>query len=175
MSVEASLQVLSEFAQMSLMAFGGANAVLPEMHRTVVEVHGWATSEQFSQLYGLAQAAPGPNLLIVCLIGWKVAGLGGALMALVGMCGPSSVLAYAITRVWDRQHGARWRAVVSDSLLPVTIGLTLASAYLVILGAGQSVAAYVLMAFTAALMLWGRIHPLWGIGLGAVLGYAGLI
>ena len=166
MNTELLLQLLREFGEMSLLAFGGANAVLPEMHRRVVEVHGWASSEQFAQLFGLAQAAPGPNLLIVCLIGWKVAGLGGAFAALVGMCGPSSLLAYGVARLWDRQREARWRAVFASALLPVTIGLTLASAYLVTLGAGQSPGAYVFIACTAAAVLGGRVHPLWPIGVG---------
>jgi chromate transporter len=175
MNAELLWQLLREFAQMSLLAFGGAIAVLPEMHRRVVETHGWATSEEFSQLFGLAQAAPGPNLLVVCLIGRKIAGASGALVALVGICGPSSVLAYAVARLWDRQRGARWRTVFANALLPVTLGLTLASAYLITLGAAQSAAAYVVTACSAAAMLSGRVHPLWAIGLGALLGYAGAV
>ena len=175
MSGDVVLQLLREFAELSLLAFGGAPSVVPEMHRQVVEINGWATSEQFSQLYGLAQAAPGPNLLIVSLIGWKVAGVPGALAALVGMCGPASLLTYAVFRLWHRQPDARWRSVLSDALLPVTLGLLAASAFLLTLGAGQSPAAYALVAATAAAMLWGRIHPLFCIGAGALLGYAGLI
>lgn len=175
MSAELVLQILREFAELSLLAFGGVPSVLPEMHRRVVEINGWATSEQFSQMYGLAQAAPGPNLLVVSLIGWKVAGIPGAIAALVGMCGPASLAAYAVSRVWHQQHDAKWRTVLGEGLLPVTIGLTLASACLLTLGAGPGMAAYALVAATAALMLWGRVHPLWCIGAGATLGYAGLI
>jgi chromate transporter len=175
MSFDAVLQILREFAEISLLAFGGAPSVVPEMHRQVVDVNGWATSEQFSQLYGLAQAAPGPNLLVVSLIGWKVAGLPGAFAALVGMCGPASLLTYAVSRVWHRRQDAKWRVVLGDALLPVTIGLTLSSAFLLTVGAGQSVAALLLVAATAALLYWGRVHPLWCIGAGALLGYTGLI
>jgi chromate transporter len=174
-SADVVLQLLREFAELSLLAFGGAPSIVPELHRQVVEVNGWATSEQFSQLYGLAQAAPGPNLLIVSLVGWKVAGVPGAFAALVGMCAPASVLTYAVFRLWHRQQDAKWRVILSDALLPVTLGLLVASAFLLTLGAGQSPAAYGVVAATAAVMLWGRIHPLVCIAAGALLGYAGLL
>ncbi len=70
-----------EFALLALVAFGGATALLPEMHRVVVENHHWLDDATFTHLYAIAQAAPGPNVLVVTLIGWKVAGLAGALAA----------------------------------------------------------------------------------------------
>ncbi len=168
-------QYLIEFAQVSLLAFGGASAALPEMHRRVVQQHHWITDEQFSELFGLAQAAPGPNVLVASLIGWKVARFAGALAGLVGMLGPSSILAYGVTRFWDRHPGARWREWLLHALVPITIGLTLSSAYLLTLGAGRSGAAYALVAVTAAATLLTRMHPLWCIAAGAVLGSAGWI
>jgi chromate transporter len=172
---DAAWQYLLEFAQISLLAFGGASSALPEMHRRVVENHGWVNDEQFAELFGLAQAAPGPNLLVASLIGWKVAEFPGALAGLVGMCGPSSVLAFVVTRFWDSQQNSRWRALLLAALVPITIGLTLSSAYLVTLGAGRSTGAFVLLAATAATMFWTRMHPLWLIVIGAALGYAGWV
>jgi chromate transporter len=168
-------QYLIEFTQVSLLAFGGATAALPEMHRRVVEKHAWLSGEQFSELVGLAQAAPGPNILVASLIGWKVAEFPGALAGLVGMLGPSSLLAYAVTRLWDRSRHARWRELLLVALVPITIGLTLSSSYLLTLGAGRSAAAYVLIGATAATMLFTRMHPLWLIVIGAALGYVGWI
>ena len=175
MMADTAWQYLIEFAQISLLAFGGASAALPEMHRRVVEKHGWVSDEQFSELFGLAQAAPGPNLLVASLIGWKVAQFAGALAGLIGMAGPSSLLAYAVTRLWDRHPRARWRELLLAALVPITIGLTLSSGYLLTLGAGRSASAYVLIAATAAVLLWSRLHPLWCIAIGAALGYAGWI
>jgi chromate transporter len=71
----ASLAVV--FTQLSLLAFGGTNSVLPEMRRQVVEVHPWLTAHEFASLFAMAQAAPGPNMLVVTLIGWRVAALPG--------------------------------------------------------------------------------------------------
>jgi chromate transporter len=171
----AAWQLLQEFAQVSLLAFGGAVSALPEMHRRVVEEHGWVSDAQFADLFGLAQAAPGPNILVASLIGWKVTGLSGALAGLVGIVGPSSLLACAVTRLWDRKPNARWRAHVLAALVPITIGLTLSSGYLITQGAGRSAGAYVLIALSAAAFFWTRMHPMWWIAIGAALGYFGLL
>jgi len=84
-------EIATRFAVLSLVAIGGINAILPEIHRVVVDVEAWMTSAQFADLFALAQLAPGPNAMIVALIGWKVAGVGGALVATLAACGPSSI------------------------------------------------------------------------------------
>ena len=175
MSLDTAWQVAIEFAQMSLLAFGGGISVLPEMHRRVVEANAWATSAEFSEMAGLAQAAPGPNILVVSLIGWKVAALPGALAAYLGMCGPSSLLVYGFSRFWESRRQLRWSLILQTSLAPITIGLALASAYLITAGAGRSAAAFLVVAATAAASLWTRIHPLWCIVIGALLGLAGWV
>ncbi len=81
-----------QFALMSLLAVGGANTVLPEMHRFVVDNEGWMTHAQFAEMFGIAQAAPGPNMLFVTMIGWKVAGFPGALTATLAMTVPTCTL-----------------------------------------------------------------------------------
>ena len=114
------LQIALDFSVLSLLAVGGAPTVLPEMQRNVVEVHGWMSASQFADLYAIAQASPGPNILIVCLVGWKVAGLAGALTATLGMVGPSCVLTCLVAGVWDRFREANWRRVVQLGVAPLT-------------------------------------------------------
>lgn len=80
------------FGELSLLAFGGGNTILPEMQRQVVDVQGWMSARDFAALYALAQAAPGPNMMVVPLVGWHVAGLPGLLVASVAKFGPSSLL-----------------------------------------------------------------------------------
>jgi chromate transporter len=170
-----ALVYMTQFAQVSLLAFGGATSALPEMHRRVVDEYGWATDSEFAEMFGLAQAAPGPNILVASLIGWKVASLPGALAGFVGVVTPASLLAYVVTRAWDRKPNERWRGLIIAALVPITIGLTLSSGYLVTLGAGRSIGADLLIAGSTAAFFWTRIHPLWWIGFGAVLGFAGLV
>jgi len=82
------------FGLMSLFAIGGANAAIPEMHRIAVEVRHWMTDRQFADIYAISQLSPGPNVLIVTLIGYSVAGVVGALAATLAMCVPTAALAY---------------------------------------------------------------------------------
>jgi chromate transporter len=100
------------FAQFSLLAFGGANAVLPEMQRQVVEVHHWMSAQEFAALFALAQAAPGPNMMVVSLIGWRVAGFWGALVTTGAVAAPASILTFLVSLVWHRCRDAEWRKAV---------------------------------------------------------------
>jgi chromate transporter len=168
-------QLASDFALLSLMAVGGAVPVLPEMQRMVVDEHGWMSASTFADLFALAQAAPGPNVLVVTLIGWKVAGLAGAAVATAAMIIPSSLLTYAVAAAWERFRDARWRKAIQRGLTPVTIGLMAGAAYRLTLAADESLAAFALTAFTALVVVMTRLHPLWLIGLGAALGLGGFV
>ncbi len=169
------LGLVSVFAVLSLFAVGGANAVIPEIHRQAVDVQGWMTSARFSDIFAISQAAPGPNIIIVTLVGWEVAGLGGALAATFAMILPTSVLAYAVGRVWHRFGAARWRIAVQAGVAPVTIGLVTASAYVLSRTADTGLAALALTLLTAAVLSLTRLHPFIFLALGAALGAAGLI
>jgi len=115
------LEIALQFFVLSLLSIGGANGVIPEIQRRVVEVHHWMTDEDFAQLFALSQAAPGPNVLIVSLVGWKVAGVLGGVVAMLAMCGPSSLLTTGSRTRGSagvtRRGGSRSNAV-SRRLLP---------------------------------------------------------
>ena len=167
--------LVRHFALLSLLAFGGGNTVLPEMHRQAVEVSGWLTHQQFADLFAIAQAAPGPNILIVTLIGWQVAGLAGALAATAAICPPACTLTFIVARLWDRFRDRPWRAVVQRGLAPVTVGIVAAGAWVVAETVDRSVVALVLTLATAGVALWTRINPLWVLLLGGALGAAGWV
>jgi chromate transporter len=160
---------------LSLLAVGGVSAVLPEMHRQTVDVHRWMTTGEFRDLYVIAQAAPGPNALVVSLIGWRVAGLAGALVATVAMCGPSCLLTYFATRAWQHFRVERWRRAVETGLAPITVGLVLATGYLLATASDAGWTGGTLTAATAILVLATRLHPLWMFAVAAGLGLAGLV
>lgn len=159
------------FALYSLMAVGGVNALVPEIHRQVVELDGWMSNAEFSSLFAIAQAAPGPNMLFVTLIGWKVAGLPGALVATTGMCLPSSLLTYTVVRLRDRYSQSQARRAIERGLAPVTIGLTLGSGWLLLNAANAHVSGWLLSAATVPLALRRGINPLWLLAAGALIGW----
>lgn len=163
------------FMQLSLLAFGGGTSILAEMQRQVVEVHGWMSAHDFAALYALAQAAPGPNMLVVTLIGWQVAGLPGALVSTAGLCAPSSALTFFVARLWYRFRDAPWRRIVQAGLTPVTAGLIMGAAGLL---ASTTSARWDTAALTvAALMLFmfTRLHPLLVLAAAAAAGAAGIV
>jgi chromate transporter len=163
------------FTQLSLLSFGGTNSVLPEMQRQVVQVHHWLTAREFASLFALAQAAPGPNMLVVTLIGWRVAALPGALVTTLGVAGPSSVLTFFGYRMWYRFRDAKWRRLVQRGLLPVTVGLLMASAALLIVTTSLQPGTAAITVTAALLFLFTRIHPLLILATAAALGASGIL
>jgi chromate transporter len=163
------------FAILSLFAIGGAMAVVPEMHRQVVEVQGWMTDRQFADLFAIAQAAPGPNIIVVTLIGYQTAGIAGALIATAAMCAPSCVITYFVSRTFDRFKDAHWRIVVQAGLVPVSVGLFAAGFFIVARTADRTLVAFAITLATAAVAYWTRFNPLWLFGLAGVLGYLGYV
>ncbi len=163
------------FMQLSLLAFGGTNSVIPEMQRQVVEVHGWVTPQEFAALFALAQAAPGPNMLVVTLIGWRVAALPGALVTTLAVAAPSSVLTFIAGGLWYRFRDARWRRLVQGGLMPVTAGLVMASATLLIETTSVDWGTAAITGVATLLFLFTRLHPLLVLAGAAGLGAAGLL
>jgi len=169
------IELFLEFALLSFVAFGGATALLPEMHRVVVDHHHWLNDTTFTHLYAIAQSAPGPNVLVVTLIGWEIAGLAGALATTLAMCLPMSVLIYLLIDRWESFSGKRWQKAVSIGVAPLAVGLVFSGATLIAQAAGFHWAAWGLVAATAVVNLRSKLHPLWLIGIGAALGLSGLL
>lgn len=169
------VQLFLEFTLLSFVAFGGATALLPEMHRVVVEHHHWLDERTFTNLYAIAQSAPGPNVLVVTLIGWEVAGLAGALATTLAMCLPMSILIYLLIDRWESFSGARWQRAVSLGVAPLAVGLIFSGATLIAQAAGLRWAGFALVAATVVASLKTRWHPLWFIVAGALLGALGLV
>ena len=166
-------QLAWRFLLMAFLAIGGANAVVPEMHRQVVEVERWMTDADFAALFAIASAAPGPNVLIVTLIGWQVAGIAGALVTSAAMMVPTSLLTYGVFHVWGRLREAPWRRPVQNGLGVITVGLVAASAYLLARGADTGVVTLAITLATAATSCLTKLNPLWAFAVAAAIGAAG--
>jgi chromate transporter len=167
-------QLAAVYAQLSLLAFGGANAVIPEMQRQIVDVHHWMSAPEFAALYALAQAAPGPNMMVVSLVGWRVGGFWGALVTTGAVAAPSSVLTLLVSGVWYRFKDAKWRKAVQAGLQPVTAGLIMASAALLIRSTTVDWTAAAVTIVTAGLFLFTKLHPMLILAAAAVAGAIGL-
>jgi chromate transporter len=164
-----------QFVILSLIAFGGANAVIPEIQRQSVDVHRWMSGREFAALFAIAQAAPGPNVMIATLVGWKVAGVAGGVVATLAMCGPSCLLVFGVARAWDRFAGNPWREAIGAGLAPVTVGLVVSSAWILSRAADAGWRLALVTAATAATAYFTRLNPLWCLAAGGALGLSGAL
>jgi chromate transporter len=163
-----------QFGGLSLIAFGGANALIPEIRHQSVDIHGWMTDRDFAALYAIAQACPGPNFLVSTLVGWKAAGLAGALVATAAMCGPSCLLTFWVAKAWDRYRETEWRVAVGAGLAPVTVGFVFSSAFVLVRAADASWRLAVITLLSAGLAYFTRLNPVWWLLAAGAIGAFGV-
>lgn len=179
------LGLFVHFLMLSLMQFGGAISVTADMQRFLVEDKGWLAQSQFGDAIALAQAAPGPNVLFVALMGWHLgmntgslgAALAGVLLTMAGILLPSSILNYQIAQWGHRNRELRAVRAFRLGMAPIVIGMLLATSWL-LAGAGSDKSNWPLwlLALLACLVIWRtRLHLLWMLGAGALLGALGFV
>jgi chromate transporter len=169
------LGLLLHFMGLSLLAVGGGFSVVPGMHRYLVDQQGWLSPAQFASSIAIAQAAPGPNVLFVAVIGFNVAGMVGVLATLGGSLVPSAVLAIAAGRYGRDRKDRREVQAFTQGLAPLTIGLLVATSWILTEPTRQAWTAWVLFAGTMIWMTRTRFSPLWPIAAGAVAGVMGWV
>jgi chromate transporter len=152
-----------------MITLGGGIAAYPELSALVVDAHRWLTSAQLDYLYGVGQAAPGPNLVIVS-IGALIAGFPGALIVLVAFIGPPALLTFAVGRLWTRLRGRAWVVTLQRALTPVSIGLLLAGCLTFARGAMTGWMAFAIAGVAFVVVLRTRINPAVMVLAGAVAG-----
>lgn len=191
------LNLFGHFLTLSMMSVGGAISTTSEMHRFLVDQHHWLTQEQFNQSIALAQAAPGPNVLFVALMGWHVgmnagstgAALFGVLVTMVGIMTPSTIITYTAARWGHRNRDLRAVRAFKQGMAPIVIALLLSTAWIMASSAAATTTAtdgtvrdmlahwpVWLTVIVSGLIIWRtRIHLLWLLAAGAALGALGLI
>jgi chromate transporter len=188
------LTLLLHFLSLSLLAVGGAITTTPDMHRFLVASRHWLTNEQFVSSVALAQAAPGPNILFVALMGWNVglnsvgglghgltswvAGLTGMSLAMLGILLPSTTLTYFATRWGHRNRELRLVRAFKQGMAPIVVALLMATAWVLVMGARDTPfnGRIVALAVISMLVVWRtRVHLLWLLAAGALVGALGLI
>jgi chromate transporter len=180
------LDLFVHYLAISMMSVGGTIATTAEMHRYLVEQHGWLSQTQFNDAIAIAQAAPGPNVLFVALMGWNV-GLNagsytlaalGALVTLTGAMLPSSILMLLTANWCHRNRGLRAVRAFKQGMAPLVIAMLVATGIILGSANGNPATDWPLYAVSvvSALLIWRtRIHLLWLLGAGALLGAMGLL
>lgn len=167
-------QLFVHFALLSLLAVGGAISTAPDMQRYVVGERGWLSDAQFTASVAIAQAAPGPNVLFVAVVGWNVAGLVGVLATMTGTLLPSTLLLLGAARYRERQRESRAMRALGMGLAPLTLGLLVATGWILTEPVRDEPLALALVPLAVLVMMKTRLGPLWVIGAGALVGAFGL-
>lgn len=171
------MALLGHFMLLSLLAVGGAITTASDMHRYVVVEQGWISDAQFTSSIAIAQAAPGPNVLFVAVIGWNVAGWAGALATLAGTLVPSTLLVLAVSRWAARRRESLAVRTFTTGMAPLTLGLLMATGWVLaepfVRTPDQRWGALALIAVTVVTTMRVKISPMWLVALGAAVGAFG--
>ena len=170
MKTQLLIEIARIFSGISLVAIGGANAAVPEIHRQIVDHLHWMDDRTFADLIGVAQAAPGPNVMIVSMIGWHMAGPLGLAVATAAMVVPSAGLAFLAGRALRRHADDAFWALARKALAPIAIGLILASGAVMARAADRGVLTVAATLGMTLVVFRTRLNPLFGIAAGAILG-----
>lgn len=179
------LSLFGHYLMLSLLSLGGAISTTSEMHRYLVEQQGWLSQAQFNQSIALAQAAPGPNVLFVAVMGWHVgmntgstgAAYLGVAVAMLGIMLPSTIFTYQVAQWGHRNRELRAVRAFKQGMAPLVIGMLLATAWLLAQAGGgdNPMGLWLLTAASCLVIYHTRIHLLWVLGAGALLGGFGLV
>ena len=186
MSASDWLSMFVHYLSLSLLSFGGVISAAPDMHRFLVADQRWLTDTQFNASIAMAQAAPGPNVLFIALLGWNVGlnaggmltGLLGAMLALLGILLPSTTLTYVAAQWGQRNRARRSVRAFKQGMAPIVVGLMLATSWILALSNGDQPHHWPVWALSAgtAVIVWrSKLHLLWLLGAGALLGWFGLV
>jgi chromate transporter len=159
------------FGTLSLLAIGGINATLPEIHRQIVDNLHLMDDAAFAKLFALAQLAPGPNVIVAPLIGWSLAGIAGFAVAITAIVLPSSLLAVVAGRSLKKFEKNDHVALLKKALAPLAVGLILASGYLMARATDKNLLTVALTLGTALFVYNTKANPLWAIIIGALAGF----
>ena len=174
-NMSALLSLFIKLSAFSALAFGGINALLPALYDLSVNQEHWLNTQTFADFFAIAQAAPGPNLMTVTLIGWHVSGVIGAIVASIAICWPSSIMVFFLQRYISNLRNPITKKTIQFAASALAVGLVLGSAWDISQQINHSVAAFALTLIAIAVMLLSRWHPLYLIVIGAVLGVLGFI
>ena len=180
------LSLFAHYLALSLLTVGGAVSAAPDMHRYLVGERGWLTDAQFSASIAIAQSAPGPNVLFVALVGWNIGlNAGGIATAVLGMALclggimlPSTAVTYFATQWGHENRNRRDVRAFKQGMTPIVIALLVATGWILATAHGYALANWPAWAvtFVTAIVVWRtRLHLLWLLGTGAVLGWMGWV
>lgn len=165
------LDLLRVLLPLSFLSIGGGQSIIPELHHQSVQVYGWLTNSEFLDLFALTRLTPGPKSLLISLIGWKAAGLLGALVATIAIFMPTMLLVYFLAKVWRQYENTRLIKAVEQGLAPVAAGMILAATATMIQASQGGVWSWLVTLITTILLFSVRISVFVLLAMGGIVFY----
>jgi chromate transporter len=173
MRLDVLIGLVLVFTPLSLAAVGGVSSVFASIQHQSVEVHHWVTNREFVELFAIARGTPGPGSMLVTLIGWKAAGLAGAITATLALYLPSSILALVVSKLWGRFSGRAWHKALQAGLAPVGVGLMIAAIATIFQAVGTGLLSWIVAVGAALTMnFFPNTSPLILLGAGGAIFFA---
>ncbi len=154
---------------LSLLSFGGGASILAPLHEAFVEHYKWMTSREYVDYFAISRTSPGPGAMLVTLIGWKLAGWSGAVVATIAIFLPSSLLCYRVAKIWNQHRGTPLHRALEQGLLPIGTGLTIAGAIITQHTAQSGATGWLISLTAAGLMIWRSFHPMLALATGGAI------
>jgi chromate transporter len=175
MTLETALRICLVFGTASVLSIGGGNSVVPQIQLQAVHTYHWLSATQFADVFAISQVAPGPSILIVTLIGYRAAGIAGAILATIAMMAPAGLLVWLLARSWGSARFAALRHAFEHGLAPIAVGLVLASGVVVAHAADTEPAQYLVTAVATLIFCFTRVSPLYVVGAAGLAGWLGWV
>jgi chromate transporter len=154
------LALILVVAPLSLVAIGGASGIYAPLQHQTVDVHQWLTAREFLEMFAIARVTPGPGSMITTLIGWKVAGLPGALIATLALFVPPCIGCFVAARAWNKYRGTEWHTAIETGLRPVAAGIVLAAVVVLLRLAETGPVSWIVVGIASAIfVLMPKLHP----------------
>lgn len=164
------LQLILVIAPLSLLAIGGASAIYAPLQQQTVDVYQWVSSREYLELFAIARVTPGPGSMLTTLIGWKVAGLLGALVATLALYIPSALLCFGVSHTWNRYRGTKWQIAIENGLRPIGAGLMIAGGVMILRIEDSGWLGWAVAFAVVAIMTWrAAAHPMLLMLIGAAI------
>ena len=163
-------QLTGVFVVLSVLGFGGGNAIIPQMYADVVTQHHWLTATEFSRFYALSRLSPGPAMSVSALVGYAVAGLSGAVVAAIAMFLPAAIVVYALAHAWDRFHEHPGRKAFARAMIPIVIGLSWVGTIILGQGSVDGIPTLIIALIAAGAMMFTKLNTAAVIALAGVAG-----
>jgi len=155
------LTLIVVIAPLSLLAIGGASAIYAPLQHQAVDIYRWVTGREFLEMFAIARVTPGPGSMLTTLIGWKIAGLAGALVATLALYVPCSLLCFAVARTWNRYRGTKWHTALANGLRPIGAGLMIAGGVAILRIEDSGWLGWTVAFVVMGVLLWREaMHPM---------------